>query len=128
MTVEPAQVATSSTSSPSMRRKRSRNGERSAAHRVETHVDLTLDEDERPSGRARVDVEVVAASAGESRDQKPISKEGKDESEDQPAAPRPAISSECTICLSTMTQPATTRCGHLFCHVCISDWVKKQKK
>lgn len=128
------QASTASSNSPSTRRKRGRNGELSAQNRAEAHVDLTLDDEDQPSGRASRDDgdEIVVCPPRDLREKKqksvakePIAKE--DENKEPPAAPRPAIATECTICLISITKPAATKCGHLFCHGCISDWVKRQK-
>ena len=37
------------------------------------------------------------------------------------------IGLQCTICMSKMTDPASTKCGHMFCHACISEWVGAKK-
>lgn len=33
---------------------------------------------------------------------------------------------KCTLCLEEMKDPAATQCGHVFCWVCIGDWVREK--
>lgn len=33
---------------------------------------------------------------------------------------------KCTLCLEEMKDPAATSCGHVFCWVCIGDWVREK--
>lgn len=33
---------------------------------------------------------------------------------------------KCTLCLEAMKDPSVTTCGHVFCWVCIRDWVKEK--
>ncbi|KAG1678205.1 hypothetical protein FOA52_016142 [Chlamydomonas sp. UWO 241] len=35
---------------------------------------------------------------------------------------------KCAICLDGMEQPASTPCGHVFCHSCLVDCIKAQRK
>ena len=34
---------------------------------------------------------------------------------------------ECTICLGFPTDPVATSCGHVFCWICIKNWLGKGK-
>lgn len=38
----------------------------------------------------------------------------------------PESSRSCILCLSTMTDPAATLCGHLFCWICASEWCREK--
>jgi len=47
-----------------------------------------------------------------------------------PEEPKASSSPNCVICLSPMdfgTKLATTKCGHVFCHGCISKWVEQRR-
>ncbi len=33
---------------------------------------------------------------------------------------------KCTLCLEELKDPAATQCGHVFCWVCIGDWVREK--
>jgi peroxin-10 len=33
---------------------------------------------------------------------------------------------KCTLCLEEMKDPAATQCGHVFCWVCIGDWIREK--
>lgn len=33
---------------------------------------------------------------------------------------------KCTLCLEEMKDPSTTTCGHVFCWICIQDWIKEK--
>ncbi|TPX08903.1 uncharacterized protein E0L32_009607 [Thyridium curvatum] len=33
---------------------------------------------------------------------------------------------KCTLCLEPLRDPAATQCGHVFCWVCIGDWVREK--
>jgi hypothetical protein len=127
---ENIQATTSSANSPSARRKRARVDPPRAAHaRPEAHVDLTLDDDEpvvRPPASRRPGTMVTFGGAPAPKDDKRHKPEAQVEKQAEP----PVVSGglgECTICLMKMTKPGTTKCGHLFCHECILDWIKTKK-
>lgn len=37
----------------------------------------------------------------------------------------PEASRSCMLCLSPMTNPSAANCGHMFCWVCIVDWIRE---
>ncbi|KAI3638438.1 hypothetical protein MIR68_003567 [Amoeboaphelidium protococcarum] len=46
-----------------------------------------------------------------------------DDAEDKSNSPRKP---ECPICFDTMSEMASLNCGHVFCHSCITGWIKKK--
>lgn len=38
----------------------------------------------------------------------------------------PEASRSCVLCLTPMTDPASTVCGHIFCWTCISEWCREK--
>jgi hypothetical protein len=45
-----------------------------------------------------------------------------------PAPVRKLALNECAICVDTMSGPASTKCGHLFCKLCIMQALRVSKK
>lgn len=39
----------------------------------------------------------------------------------------PRSTFECNICFDDVRDPVVTKCGHLFCWLCLSSWIKKNK-
>jgi peroxin-10 len=38
----------------------------------------------------------------------------------------PGQQSKCTLCLEPFRDPSVTTCGHVFCWICVQDWVKEK--
>ncbi|KAI3644408.1 hypothetical protein MP228_010572 [Amoeboaphelidium protococcarum] len=48
-----------------------------------------------------------------------------DDAKDKDSSPRKP---ECPICFDTMSEMASLNCGHVFCHSCITGWIKKKSQ